>query len=300
MHTPYTGRFAPSPTGALHFGSLVAALASYLEARAHGGYWLVRMEDLDPPRVEPGAADGILRTLEAYGLRWDGPVLYQSTRTEAYQATLETLRREGLAYDCGCTRKEIRAAVEARGLGAVYPGTCRGGLPPGKAPRAVRLRVADREITFDDTVQGRFVQDLAAEVGDFVVRRADGLFAYQLAVVADDAEQGVTHVVRGADLLGSTPRQIFLQDCLGVATPEYAHVPLAATPQGHKLSKQTRARALPEADPVPQLVAAFAFLGQPLPADGERMTTEAFWDWARAVWDPDRIAPQERVAFSGS
>ncbi|MFP4560956.1 MAG: tRNA glutamyl-Q(34) synthetase GluQRS [Thiohalorhabdus sp.] len=295
MEHGYVGRFAPSPTGPLHFGSLIAALASYLSARAAGGRWLVRMEDLDPPREVPGAAEKILRTLATYGLEWDGPVLYQSTRSEAYQDALAELRRAGLAFDCGCTRREIREAARAEGLGAVYPGTCREGLPPGKAPRAVRVRAGNGTVGFADAVQGSFEQDLEREVGDFVVRRADGLFAYQLAVVVDDAEQGVTHVVRGADLLGSTPRQIHLQRGLGLPTPEYAHFPVAATPGGLKLSKATRAPALPEDDPVPWLVAAYSFLGQPRPPEAQRLDLATFWAWARETWDPARIPRARQV-----
>ncbi|HKL78095.1 MAG TPA: tRNA glutamyl-Q(34) synthetase GluQRS [Gammaproteobacteria bacterium] len=288
MDSGYIGRFAPSPTGPLHFGSLLAALASYLEARAAGGQWLVRMEDLDPPREVRGAAEAILRTLAAYGFEWDGPVRYQSQRAAAYQEAIDRLRRAGLAYDCGCTRKEIRAAAEAAG-GAVYPGTCRAGLPPGKAPRSVRVRTVEECLAFADAVQGRSEQVLAREVGDFVVRRADGLFAYQLAVVVDDARQGITHVVRGSDLLASTPRQIYLQRGLEVPTPHYLHIPVASSPAGLKLSKQSQAPALPDADPVPQLVRALAFLGQPLPSAAERVSLAAFWAWALAHWDAARI-----------
>jgi glutamyl-Q tRNA(Asp) synthetase len=295
MTDPYIGRFAPSPTGPLHLGSLMAALASYLEARAAGGQWLVRMEDLDPPREEPGAADAILRTLEAYGFEWDGPVWYQSTRGAAYDVALERLRAAGLAFDCGCTRREARAAAEAAGLGNVYPGTCRGGLPAGRAPRTLRLQVADEQWAFIDAVQGRYAQCLSGEVGDFILRRADGLYAYQLAVVVDDAEQGVSHVVRGADLLDSTPRQLYLQRALGLPHPAYLHFPVAANAQGIKLSKQTRAPALPDDDPVPHLLRAWACLGQALPAEGPPGSLGAFWDWARAVWDPARIPTSPQV-----
>jgi len=299
MEPMHVGRFAPSPTGPLHFGSLLAALASNLEARAAGGRWLVRMEDLDPPREEPGTADAILRTLEAYGFEWDGPVWYQSQRSEAYEMALADLRRGDLAYDCGCTRKEIRAVAEAGGFGAIYPGTCRNGLPPGKAPRIIRLRVPDRRLGFEDAVQGWFEQDLAREVGDFPVRRGDGLYAYQLAVVVDDAAQGVTHVVRGADLLDSTPRQIHLQHCLGLALPAYAHIPVAASPQGLKLSKQTQAPPLPDDDPVPYLVRALTFLGQPPPPGGEALSLDAFWQWAREIWELGRVARVRQVVDAG-
>ena len=252
-----TGRFAPSPTGPLHFGSLVAALASWLDARAAGGRWLIRIEDLDPPREQPGAADDILRTLERLGLYWDGEVIFQRSRTALYQISLENLRE--FTYWCGCTRREV--ADSSLGLAAdgaqIYPGTCRGGLPPGRPPRAVRLKVSG-SIDFIDRVQGPQRQNLENDVGDFVLLRADGQFAYQLAVVVDDAEQGVTDVVRGADLLGSTARQIFLQRRLGLATPRYLHVPAALDAAGEKLSKQTGAGPVSDAD----LRRALAFLGQ--------------------------------------
>lgn len=281
---PYRGRFAPSPTGPLHFGSLIAAVGSYLEAHRHGGQWLVRMEDIDPPREMPGAADGILRTLEAYGFAWDGPVLYQSWRAEAYQAVLEQLKRDGLLYPCACTRREIADSALAGIEGLVYPGTCRHGLPPGREARAWRLRVEDAEIIFDDAIQGRQRQNLARDIGDFVLQRADGLYAYQLAVVVDDAQQGITHVVRGSDLLDSTPRQIALQQCLGYAQPAYAHLPVAANAAGEKLSKQTQAQALDPTRPVAALWQALNFLGQQPPAELQTVSLDEVWAWARAHW----------------
>ena len=259
----YRGRFAPSPTGPLHFGSLVAALGSYLDARARDGEWLVRMEDLDPPRAAPGAAADILRTLESLGLHWDGAVLRQSERGDAYQAALAELERMGATYPCACTRREIGDSALAGTDGSlVYPGTCRNGLRAGRAARATRLRVDDAVIEFDDAAQGRMRQPLAADVGDFVLRRADGLFAYQLAVVVDDAAQGITDVVRGADRLVSTPRQILLQRLLGAPTPRYLHLPVATNAAGEKLSKQTRAPPIDRARPGAALVAALEFLGQ--------------------------------------
>ncbi len=275
----YRGRFAPSPTGALHFGSLVAALAGWLDARAVGGRWLLRIEDLDTPRNRPGALDSILRTLEALGLQWDGDVRVQSRRTEAYHAALDALVAAGQAYPCACTRTEIAASATRIGIeGPVYPGTCRDGLPPGRSARAWRVRVDDRPIGFDDRIRGRIVQHLESDVGDFVVRRADGIVAYQLAVVVDDADQGITDVVRGADLLDSTPRQIWLLQRLGLPVPRHAHLPLALNALRQKLSKQTFAPAieLPGAsqprgrdhrhdDAIPWLRQALAFLGQPLP-----------------------------------
>jgi len=297
----YRGRFAPSPTGPLHFGSLVAAVASFLEARRHGGQWLVRMEDLDPPREVPGAGDAILRALEAYGLEWDGAVLYQSERGQAYAAALQALRAEGLLYACACTRKEIAAA---RGPGRppdYYPGTCRGGPPSGRRGRTLRVLTEQARIEFEDALQGPQSEDLEEQVGDFVLRRADGLFAYQLAVVVDDAHQGITHVMRGADLLDSTARQVYLQHLLGLATPHYAHLPVAVNTAGEKLSKQTGARPLDAADPVPGLWAALAFLGQAPPPELRRANLHELWDWARARWDPGAIArcrarPLERGA----
>ena len=279
-----TGRFAPSPSGPLHFGSLVAALASWLDARAARGRWLARIEDLDTPRVQPGAADGILRSLKHLGLGWDGDVLYQSRRAPLYREAVEKLR--GSTYWCGCTRREI--ADSSLGLATdgaqIYPGTCRHGLPAGKAPRALRVRVSSERISFHDRVQGPTEQNLERDVGDFVLVRADGQFAYQLAVVVDDAAQGVTDVVRGADLLDSTSRQIHLQRLLGLPTPRYLHVPVVLDAAGEKLSKQTGANALSAAD----LRKALEFLGQ---AETD--------DLAQAVrnWNPSLI-PARRAAGS--
>lgn len=284
----YRGRFAPSPTGPLHFGSLVAATASMLEARAQGGEWLLRIDDLDAPRCSPAAAADILRTLEAFGFAWDGPVVWQSRRGEAYRAAFHRLRAAGRVFPCACTRKELADSTLTTTLadGALrYPGTCRAGLPAGRAARSWRLRVDDSVwIAFDDELQGNIVSDLAQEAGDFVLRRADGLFAYQLAVVVDDAAAGVTHVVRGADLLASTPRQIFLQQCLGLPTPNYAHLPVAVDAAGEKLSKQTLAAPLDAARPGPALHAALRFLGQTPPAELARADIATLWAWAQAHW----------------
>ncbi|NTU59663.1 MAG: tRNA glutamyl-Q(34) synthetase GluQRS [Deltaproteobacteria bacterium] len=244
---PPVGRFAPSPTGPLHLGSLVTAVGSWLLARARGGRWLLRIEDLDTPRVVPGAADDILRTLEALGLPWDGPVVYQSRRLPAYEEALRRLLAEGHAYPCDCSRAEVAGAASAPHPGEegpVYPGTCRRGPAHGRAVRAFRVRVPAGEIAFVDGIQGPFTQNLARAVGDFVVKRADGPFAYQLAVVVDDADAGVTQVARGADLLGSTPRQLHLQRLLGCPTPEYFHLPLVCGPDGAKLSKRDCAVSL--------------------------------------------------------
>lgn len=293
--TPYRGRFAPSPTGLLHFGSLVAAVGSYLEARTHDGKWLVRMEDLDPPREMPGAADNILRTLDAYGFAWDGPVMYQNRRHEAYQDALEYLKDAGLLYPCACTRKEISDSAVTGIEGPVYPGTCRHGLPPGRNARAWRLWVDNAEIVFDDAIQGRQQQNLARDIGDFILQRADGLYAYQLAVVIDDAEQNITHVVRGSDLLDSTPRQIALQRHLGYAQPAYAHLPVAANSAGEKLSKQTQALALDPAQPVPPLWQALDFLGQKPTSALKKASLSELWQWAHAHWQLRTVPAQRSI-----
>ncbi len=294
------GRFAPSPTGPLHFGSLVAAVGSYLSARARGGAWLVRMEDLDPPREAKGAAADILRTLEAYGFEWDGEILYQSWRRDAYEAALDVLRRQGALYACGCTRKEI-ADSSVHGIeGPVYPGTCRAGLAAGRRARALRVRTDQAVIEFDDRVQGRQHAQLEREIGDFVVRRADGFHAYQLAVVVDDAGQGITEVVRGADLLSSTPRQIHLQRLLGLPTPGYLHLPAALNARGEKLSKQTRAEPLARTDPVPVLWRALAFLGQCPPPEWRAAPRADFWAAAAARWSEADIPRQSGIVLPDS
>lgn len=294
----YRGRFAPSPTGPLHLGSLVAALGSFLQARAHGGEWHVRIEDLDPPREIPGAADDILRTLEALGLHWDGAVAYQSRRLDRYQAAFDRMRRRDLIYPCACTRREIADSSLSGIEGPVYPGTCRVGLAPGKPARTWRVRVADAVVEFDDVLQGKQRSALATDVGDFVVKRADGLFAYQLAVVVDDAEQGMTEIVRGADLLGSTPRQIYLQRLLGVLTPAYAHLPVMVNEGGEKLSKQTQAAPVERGAPSIALWQALNALGQ-APEPGLRKATPGeLRDWALAHWSLARV-PRHPVAIPG-
>jgi len=283
------GRFAPSPTGPLHFGSLVAAVGSYLSARSQGGEWLVRIEDLDPPREVEGAAADILRTLEAYGFEWDGEVWHQGRRRDAYESALDVLRQQDALYACGCTRREIADSSILGIEGPVYPGTCRAGMPAGRAPRALRVRTDGARIEFTDAVQGTQHSQLDTEIGDFVVRRADGLYAYQLAVVVDDAEQGITEVVRGADLLGSTARQIHLQRLLGLPTPRYLHLPAVLNAAGEKLSKQTFAAALPRANPVPVLWRALEFLGQNPAPDWLTATRADFWVAARAAWSEAAI-----------
>jgi glutamyl-Q tRNA(Asp) synthetase len=285
----YRGRFAPSPTGPLHFGSLVAAAGSYLRARAAGGEWRLRMDDIDTPRNVPGAADGIRRDLEALGLTWDGPLVYQSDCLEAYADALADLQSTGLAYPCGCSRAEVHAASTAAGLPAgVYPGTCRAGT--GDRPeRAIRLDTRGARIAFTDGLLGPRTQDVEREVGDFVIRRADGLFAYQLAVVVDDAAAGITEVVRGSDLLDSTPRQIHLFRQLGLPEPAWYHLPIAVTATGEKLSKQTGATPIGgEAGPQ-ALWQALAFLGQAPPAELFGAPGAELLAWAEAHWEPGSI-----------
>ncbi len=298
-HPGYRGRFAPSPTGPLHFGSLVAAVGSFLDARSQGGQWLVRMEDLDPPREQAGAADDILRTLEAFGLVWDGGVMYQSHRHDAYEHALNQLRRDGVLYPCACSRTEIAAALDALGRHGhlIYPGTCRSGTTGSRKHHSLRVLTADTGvIEFRDGIQGPQAQELEQEVGDFVVKRADGLYAYQLAVVVDDAEQGINQVVRGADLLDSTPRQIHLQHLLRLPTPRYAHLPLAVNANGEKLSKQTGAppvdRRLPGGD---VLWHAVEFLGQHPPQELRRAPPEELLAWAVTAWDLQRVPTANRL-----
>ena len=288
----YRGRFAPSPTGPLHFGSLVAAVASWLDARAAGGEWLVRIEDVDTTRTVAGAEDAILRALEAFALTWDGAVMRQSTRTARYEEAVRQLRAQGETYRCKCTRKEISDAGFVGAEGTVYPGTCRDLALPASTLGAERLRTSEAPVVFHDRAQGEIRQSVARDIGDFVLLRRDGLFAYQLAVVVDDADQGVTDVVRGADLLLSTPRQILLQRRLGYPTPRYLHVPVAAWEDGLKLSKQTLAPALEPARAAESLNAALEFLGQPTVASADPGEILAA---ATPRWDPARI-PAVRIS----
>lgn len=294
--TPYIGRFAPSPTGPLHFGSLVAAAGSFFDARARRGRWLVRIEDVDAPRTVPGAARSILATLEHFGLEWDGEVVWQSSRLDAYREAFERLEASRIVFPCTCSRREIADSALARDGSRIYPGTCRHGLPAGRLPRAWRVRAQGR-IVFDDRIQGRQEEDLESEAGDFVVLRGDGQFAYQLAVVVDDAAAGVTDVVRGADLLGSTARQIHLQRLLGYPAPTYAHLPVVLNAAGEKLSKQTLAVPVDEADPADTLFAALVFLGQRPPVALRRASLAELRQWGIANW---RIAEVPRTATVGT
>jgi len=334
--TTYRGRFAPSPSGPLHFGSLAAAVGSHLDAKHHNGTWLVRMEDLDTPRCVPGAADGILRTLEAFGLHSDEPILYQSRRTADYDEALHKLQAIGAVYPCCCTRKEIADSALHGIDGQIYPGTCRNGIPAGRKGRAWRMRV-DLDLSrhsraggnpaiqnafcsnpldsrlrgndetqsetgiveFNDALQGRIAQSLESEIGDFVVKRADGLFAYQLAVVMDDAFQNITHVVRGADLLHSTPRQIYLQRLLGLSTPHYMHLPIAVNAHGEKLSKQTLATAVTTGDVVATLISVLDFLRQQPPAELRHCSVEEVLGWAVRNWQPERLKGCQQIQTAG-
>ena len=285
------GRFAPSPTGPLHLGSLVAAVGSYCLARRSGGRWLVRMEDLDAPRTVPGAAEDILRTLEAFALHWDGEVIWQSRRSAAYEEAISTLRRKGLVFDCACSRREVLASAPHQGEeGPVYPGTCREGIPRGRRPRALRLRVPERTFCFTDALLGPQEQHLASAVGDFVLRRADGVFAYQLAVVVDDAAAGVTQVVRGADLLGSTPRQVYLHNCLETPIPEYIHLPLVTSAGGEKISKRHGAVSVDSTPDRGRLLRqVLGFLGQPAPPALAGADCREIMAWAVAHFNPARV-----------
>lgn len=291
--TPNVGRFAPSPTGPLHFGSLVAAVGSALQARRAGGRWLVRIEDIDQQRSQPGADWAILRELERLGFAWDDTPVWQSQRAELYRAALDRLAAQGLTYGCACSRREIADSATAPGVTQRYPGTCSGGLPPGRAARATRLRVeagrADVVVRYFDRVQGEIVQNVQSAIGDFVLDRADRQIAYQLAVVVDDAAQGVTEVVRGADLLDSTPRQIFLQRALGLSPPSYAHLPVALDIDGFKLSKQRLARPIHGLPAAKLLCAALDFLGQRPPTELERANAAEVWAWGVQSWDLARV-----------
>lgn len=283
------GRFAPSPTGPLHLGSLVAAVASYCDAKAQGGKWLVRMEDVDTSREVQGAAQHILGTLEAYGFAWDGEVLFQSQRGDIYQHALNQLITQGDVYPCTCSRKEIADSSTSIGIeGAIYPGTCREQLShPDRTP-AWRIKVDEQTIQFNDRALGHMQHHLARDIGDFVLKRADGLFTYQLAVVVDDQLQGVTDVVRGADLLNSTTRQIHLQQTLGFSTPRYLHIPVVTNADGEKLSKQTLAEAVSQEKTSETLFQALSFLNtffnQPVPSQLKQSPMPDIWQWAISHW----------------
>ena len=284
---PYRGRFAPSPTGELHFGSLIAALASFLDARSANGQWFLRIEDLDPPREISGSTNSIISSLECLGLNADGHVLYQSQRHAAYREACDYLMTRNLAYWCGCSRSELPAS-------GIYPGTCRNGIAPGKTTRALRLKTGSESVCFDDGVQGTIKTNLESQSGDFVIRRADGYYAYQLAVVVDDAFQGINRVIRGADLLDSTARQIYLQQCLQLPTPQYAHIAVATDDKGQKLSKRFKSDPLGAANPLQSLRKALVFLGHPAP-ELELPDTLA---WAISQWELGKVPKLKSVKMS--
>jgi glutamyl-Q tRNA(Asp) synthetase len=279
----YVGRFAPSPTGPLHFGSLLAAVASYAQAKSIAGKWLLRIEDIDPPREQPGADKLILDVLEAFGFEWDGPVTYQSSFTPRHEEQVQTLVNAGLAYPCSCSRRDL-ADVPRGPLGVIYPGTCRTGCQSDDV--AIRILTSDAPIEFHDALQGRHCQQLASESGDFIIKRRDGLIAYHLAVVVDDHDQGVTEVVRGIDLLDSTPRQIWLQRLLGFPTPDYLHIPVAINNDSQKLSKLTGAPGIECSEPGSTLFDAVQALGQAPPGELRHETPVKIWKWLLANWRP--------------
>jgi glutamyl-Q tRNA(Asp) synthetase len=296
---PYRGRFAPTPSGPLHFGSLVAATGSYLEAKSRGGQWRLRIDDLDPPRVAPGAVASILRCLEALGFEWDGPVLYQSRRLPAYHAALHRLRLLGAVYPCACSRKEMAESALPGIEGPIYPGVCRGGLPPGRPARALRLSVQGMRVEFDDRLLGLQRRDLEREPGDFIVYRADGVYAFHLASAVDDSEQGITDVVRGADLLESSARQLQLMRLLGLPIPRYVHLPVAIDGSGNKLSKQTKAAPVDPMRPLAVLQAVLRFLNQAMPAGFESATLPEFWRQAIMYWDLQRVGARLQAPAPG-
>lgn len=294
MDMHYIGRYAPSPTGPLHFGSLIAAVASYCDAKANAGKWLLRIEDLDKPREISGAASTVLRQLETFGFEWDGEIIYQSQRSQYYADAFEQLQKQQLIYPCTCTRKEIADSTTHFGIeGLVYPNTClQHAIKPNTAP-AFRIKTNAVPISFNDTIQGNICQTLSMNSGDFVLKRADGLFTYQLAVVIDDAAQGVTHIVRGADLLASTPRQIYLQQLLQLTHPIYTHVPVATNAAGEKLSKQTKAPAVDTQSIGQALFHALDFLGQNPPTEIQNSQPDEIWSWAITNWQLHQIPCQK-------
>ncbi len=289
----YVGRFAPSPTGPLHFGSLVAAVASYLQAKVRKGRWLLRVEDIDPPREQAGATDAILSALDRYGFEWDGDVIFQSERRQAHEAALQSLLDRDLAYPCGCSRRDLADAPRGA-LGVIYPGTCRDGCDAPET--AIRLRVPDAPIEFADALQGLQAQNLERESGDFVILRRDGLIAYQLAVVVDDENDGVTEVLRGIDLMDSTARQVWLQRLLGYRTPDYAHIPVITHPDGDKLSKLTGAAGIPTRGRSHALTAALAALQQDPPLSLRHSALNEVWQWAIENWHIDAMQGQTAVS----
>ncbi len=287
----YRGRFAPSPTGHLHLGSLIAALGSYLLARQAGGQWFVRIEDIDPPRIVPGSVSHILHSLERHGLLWDGDILYQSKRAETYEAALERLKDLDLLYSCSCSRSEIAQIARPGKLGFIYPGLCRNGPLNPQRNLALRVKVPDESIMFIDRLQGRYESNLQNDSGDFILRRSDGLYSYQLAVVLDDAFQGITEVVRGADLLDSTPRQIHLQRVLNFPTPDYVHLPILLDVNENKLSKSISSASLEGRSPSENLVQALHALGHAVPNELRGAGPEELLAWAKQSFRLENVPP---------
>lgn len=294
---PYVGRFAPSPTGPLHFGSLLAAAASYLQARANNGRWLIRVEDIDPPREEPGATDAILTALERYGFEWDGPTIYQSGSAACHKAALRSLLDAGQAYPCGCSRRDLADAPQGP-LGTIYPGTCREGCTSNET--AIRVRTTNTPTTFTDGLQGPQQQRLESESGDFIIWRRDGLVAYHLAVVVDDFEQGVTEVVRGLDLIDSTPRQMWLQELLNYSKPGYLHIPLATHPDGQKLSKLTGATPVSQENPKVTLLLVLKALGQQPPNELVEASIADIWAWAIDHWQLETLVGKTQIVVDNN
>jgi len=277
----YIGRFAPSPTGSLHFGSLVTAVGSYLHARQQGGRWLVRIEDLDTPRVVNGADKAILQTLQRFGMDWDGKIMYQSQRQHAYQQALDTLISQQLIYPCTCARQRLK--------GNIYDGHCQHNAITTNQAHALRVKITIPTLRFTDQLQGLISQNMHSEIGDFIVKRKDGLFAYQLAVVVDDAMQGITHIVRGCDLIGTTTRQLYLQQQLNLPTPQYTHLPIIVNDVGLKLSKQNHAPIIDQQPVLPLLHKALVVLGQNPPTALRNESLQTFWDWSIAHWQTDNV-----------
>lgn len=283
---PYTGRFAPTPTGPLHFGSLVAALASYLDAKANRGRWLLRIEDLDPPREDPNASERIPEQLRQHGLLWDGDIQFQSQHSNQYEQALKQLADSDFTFTCQCSRKQL---VESNGI---HKGVC--STANINSPAAIRLQVPDKVFELHDRVFGHYQQSLLHDVGDQVLKRKDGLYAYQLAVVVDDHAAHITHVVRGVDLLDNTPRQLYLMQCLGYNAPQYLHVPLAVNQEGQKLSKQNQATAIDGKDAKANLLAALSFLQQDITPQMRSASIETLLQHAIQNWLPNRIKPNHR------
>ncbi|RUM51774.1 MAG: tRNA glutamyl-Q(34) synthetase GluQRS [Methylococcus sp.] len=293
---PYRGRFAPSPTGPLHLGSLLCAVASFVDARHHAGSWHLRIDDLDTPRIQSGATSAILEILESAGLTWDGPVLYQSRQLEKYDAALSCLEQQGLVYACTCSRKALQQLSAQKGTPGVYPGYCSNKDNPPTIAHALRLRTDSTAIGFKDRIQGYQEQDVSHRVGDFIVRRKDRIHAYQIAVVVDDQSQGISHVVRGIDLLESTARQIFLQRKLSLSSPLYAHIPLVVDRQGTKLSKQSGAKGIRNKRVSKVVHDALCLLRHPPPVDMANASSPELLSWAIEIWDIQKLEKLESVA----